>query len=268
MLILITGLLPYDSGKTTFAEAVVRDLVNMGYDVGISKPISSVNCWYHYKYIIKAFESGVLVGVDTIRLHTVARSRDPIELEGPVTSLLIPPDPEKVGWDSAIYSAVGFHNQLVVIRISNVKGSKYYYIPQNLQRSIASVKALVESFLGDKNPETIDINEADELLVRSRPTADECLEYIISKHEVTVVESYNNAAAPTAKSAEADIVFVVAPGKVIVYEGKEFRKALFAVSSVKEPWKVTVEEVAQLAHPIDTVDLCPGNVEIDIQKWI
>ncbi len=268
MLILVTGLLPYDSGKTTFAEALVKDLVNKGYDVGISKPISSVNCWYHYRHVYKALKSGILVGADTIRLHTAAKSRDPIELEGPVTSLLIPPDPEKVGWDSAIYSAVGFHHQLSVIRITNTEGSKYYFIPQNLQRSISSVKNFIESFLRDKDPEPIDVNQADELLVESRPVADECLDYIASRHEITVVESFNNAAAPTEKSAEAEIVFVVAPGKAVVYEGEEFRKALFAVSSVKEPWKVTVEEVAQLAHPIGTIDLSPGEVKVDARNWI
>jgi len=58
---LIVGLLPYDSGKTTFARSLVKELVESGVDVGILKPISGISGWYQYDYIVKSIEMDFLL---------------------------------------------------------------------------------------------------------------------------------------------------------------------------------------------------------------
>jgi len=258
---LVAGLLPYDSGKTTFARSLVRELVDRGVDVGISKPISGISGWYQYDCVLKSIEHGFLVGEDMYKLHSVAKSSDPIALEGPVIFLLLPPDPERVGWETSIYTSIGFHHQVSVIRVTNPKESKHYYVPLNLRRTTDSLKKEVEKFLSVVDAEPIELREVEEILVSSRKDADECLNYINLKHEFTVLESFNNAAAPTAGSLDVDVVVVVAPGKAAVYDGRDYRKAVSALSSVKEPWKITTEEVVQLLHPTTKMELKPKKVE-------
>jgi len=167
-------------------------------------------------------------------------------IEGPVIFLLLPPDPERIGWESSIYSSIGFHYQVSVIRVTNLKESKHYYVPLNLQRTTAPLKREVEKFLSIVNPEPIEVQEVEEILINSRKDADECLNYINLKHDFVVLESFNNAAAPTVGSLDADVVIVVAPGKAAVYNGRDYREAILALSGMKEPWKITTEEVVPL----------------------
>ncbi|WP_231845533.1 hypothetical protein [Pyrococcus abyssi] len=44
--VLIVGVLPYDSGKTTLAIKLVREAIEEGFDVGVSKPVGGFNGWY------------------------------------------------------------------------------------------------------------------------------------------------------------------------------------------------------------------------------
>lgn len=76
-----------------------------------------------------------------------------------------------------------------------------------------------------------------------------------------MIESYNNAAAPTAGSVDSDVVVAVAPGKAAVFSGNDYRKAIIALSDLKEPWKVTTEDVLPLLHPEKTIELKPRKTE-------
>ncbi len=230
MNVLITGFLPYDSGKTTLAKSLIEEAYERGIDVGFSKPISGINGWYQYEYVVKSIEVGLLIGEDLFKLHTAAKSLDPIEYEGPVVTLLLPPDPEKVGWEVGVYTSVSLPNQISVIRISDLEKTKHYYVPSNVERTVESLKSQIERFLNIVNAEPIEAEESEELLLNSRNIADRCLNYLKKKHEFFVIESYNNAAAPTANSLEVDVVAVVAPGKVAVFSGNDYRRAVLALS--------------------------------------
>lgn len=56
MRILVNGLLPQNSGKTTFALSVVKVLKEIGMDVGVSKLVSGINGWYQYECIEKSLK--------------------------------------------------------------------------------------------------------------------------------------------------------------------------------------------------------------------
>ncbi len=216
-----------------------------------------INGWYQYEYVVKSIEAGLLIGEDLFKLHTAAKSLDPIEYEGPVVTLLLPPDPEKVGWEVSVYSSVSLPNQISVIRISDLGKTMHYYVPSNVERTVAPLKSEIERFLNIVNAKPIEAEESEELLLNSRNVADKCLDYLKKRHEFFVIESYNNAAAPTANSLEVDVVAVVAPGKVAVFSGNDYRRAVLALSSIKEPWRVTTEEVVSLLNPALTVDIEP-----------
>jgi len=257
MNVLITGFLPYDSGKTTLAKSLIEEAYERGIDIGFSKPVSGINGWYQYEYIVKSIKARLLIGEDLFKLHTAAKSSDPIEYEGPVVTLLLPPNPERVGWDVSLYTSVSLPNQISVIRISDLEKTRHYYIPSNIERTVVSLKNEIERFLNIVNAKPIEAEKSVELLLNSRSIADKCLHYLKKRHEFFVIESYSNAAAPTANSLEVDVVSVVAPGKVAVFSGNDYKRAVLALSSIREPWRVTTEEVISLLNPALTLDIEP-----------
>ncbi len=260
--VLVVGLLPFDSGKTSMACSLVSEARERGYDVGVSKPISSMSGWYQYDCVERSVQYGKLIGSDIYKLHTAAGSSDPIECEGPVVSLLVPPDPERVEWESNEYLGMNLLSQLVVIRVTDMKGTKHYYVLPNVERLTGTMKEEVREVVSSmENPVEVDMDFIQELLFSSYALADECLNHIAGKHDFMVVESYNNAAAPTAKSLNAQSVIAIAPGKAVLYSGELYRKALTAVSSIKEPWKTTTEEILKLMRPFKTIELKPSSAE-------
>ncbi len=251
MRVLITGLLPHDSGKTTFAKSLLESAVEIGVDAGFCKPISGINGWYQFDCISKSLEMGLLVGEDMIKLHEASESSDPIEYEGPVVSLLLPPDPERTGWRTDVYFSL--LNQVSVVRVLK----EHYYVPSNVERCVGTLKEYVEDLIKSVKAKEVDASYVANVMVDSRILADRCLEYLRGKHELFVIESYNNCASPTEKSLEVDLVVVVAPGKAVVFRGEDYRTAMATLSSFKEPWTVTTESVVSVLNPISTIDVDP-----------
>lgn len=259
--LLVVGLLPHESGKMTFATLLVEEAKERGIDVGVSKPVSSFNVWYQYDCVVKSIEKRILIGEDVYKLHEAAKSSDPIEIESPVVSLLLTPDPERVEWKSTAYTSLALPYLILLVRVTGIKRSEHYYVPENIERTTTTLKKEVEKLVAAINPRRISLEDVERLLLASRKDADECLDYIEQRHEFTVIESYNNAAAPTAGSVDSDVVVAVAPGKAAVFSGSDYRKAITALSDLKEPWKVTTEDVLPLLHPEETIELKPGKTE-------
>lgn len=259
--ILVVGVLPYDSGKTTMATSLIEEAVERGIDVGVSKPVSAFNGWYQYEYLAKSIESRLLIGEDAHRLHKSAKSTDPIEIESPQTVLLLPPDPEKVGWRSSTYTAITYQRQVAVVRVTSLEGTKHYYVPENIKLLTKPLRKEAEKLTSAVNPEPLNARSVDKLLLESRKMADECLNYIKRNHELTFVESYNNFAAPTAGSLDSDVVVAVAPSKAAIFKGEDYRKAVTVFSSMKEPWKTVTEDILPLLRPEKVVEFGPGGAE-------
>lgn len=255
-MILITGALPENSGKTTFAEVLVSEAKQSGVDVGVSKPFCSSSGWYHYEVIEKSRELGFLVGRDILRLHTAAESRDEIEIENPVASLAIPPDPEKLEWN---FSQYRFSiNQLVLMRVSDER-THHFLVSQNLELLSETLREEVEKLLkslrGDV--EEMEVEMIDDVLQRARDISERALRTLKKRHELLIVESFSNVAAPNKESTEADLVIGVFPGKAIVYEGEKYRKAMEILLDFREPWQINLENLMELLKPLKTIELKP-----------
>ena len=263
LVVLVVGLLPYDSGKTTLAKSLVLKAKELGVDVGVSKPITAVNGWYQYESVLRSIELGVLVGNDIYTLHSAASSSDSIEVESAVVSLLMPPDPERVGWQSSAYTAFSLFEQVVCLRVTGIGAegteTKHFYVPSNIYKLPDTLKNETNRLLDSLQPEAVEATQeqVEDILLNSYKLADDCLRCVTEKHSLVVVESYSNAAAPTQSSLNAKAVIAVAPGKAAIYDGELYRKALMAISDIKEPWLTTTEEVIKLLKPVLTIELKP-----------
>ncbi len=255
MKVLIVGLLPFDSGKTSLALSLIAEALDRGIDIGVVKPITAFSGWYQYSSVQRSMKFGKLVGEDIYRLHSHARSEDPIELESPVVLMHMPPDPDRVDWQSSFYTALNLNEQIITLRITDPNGTNHYYLPANLGRLTGVMRDLALKLIESLKPAPKEIHDVDDILLNLGKFADGSVELISSNHEITIVESYNNASAPTQSSLKADIVLMVAPSKVAIYNGERYRKAVELL--LKPPWLISSEEVASLLKPIKTIETKP-----------
>ncbi len=242
MIVLIVGLLQFDSGKTSLALSLISEALDRGMDVGVCKPVSAFSVWYQYEYLLKSVDMGLLVGSDALRLHKTAKSNDPIELESPVVFMHAPLDPERVDWSGEQGMNV------VAFRI----GRNHFYVPSNLERltnTMRGVCSVIEKF----KPKAV--KDVENFIFRSGELAQGCVDRIAERHEITFVESYNNASAPTWCSLNSDVVILVAPSKIALFDSERYRKAVEIIDM--PPWNVPSEEVVRLIKPEVIVEFKP-----------
>jgi len=256
MRILVAGLLPHDSGKTTVTLSLISEAMRRGLDLGVSKPISGFNGWSQYRFLEESLRLGILVGEDLYRLHRAARSRDPIEAEGPVVILLAPPDPADMEWRVISYKETVYDSsrQTLIARITSCRGgepiSAYLYNTGHARRTHPSLRTLAEKLLENSEHVEAEAGVIEEILgYEAAINADTCLEQIMKNHENMVIESYNDAAAPTSLSLQAEAALIVAPGRVALYRGDRYAKAVNVVRGMRNPWQVVCSSIVDLVKP-------------------
>ena len=267
MIILVVGMLSHDSGKTGVAVSLIAEARSRGMNVGASKPVSGFNGWTQYEYVALSAERGILVGEDMYLLLKASGTQEPLEAVGPLVSLLMPPDPERSGWRISAYRSMVTNprEQVVVARITScgkggVKSTHHIYVPENIEKLPQRLEEAAWKLVGSLNPEPKPLSPAvmEELLGMDGVIhADTCLDHLASKHDLLVVESYNDAALPTPGCLKASAVVAVAPGKAAIYSGDKYRKAVQAAAGIRKPWQLTTEDVLTLIKPSRVVPLKP-----------
>ncbi len=247
MRVLVNGLIPHDSGKTTMAISLIKALKEMGFDVGFSKPISGINGWYQYHCIEESIKLGFLVGEDLLKLHEACQSDNSLIIEGAVVSVVFPPDPERIGWRTDIYS---FHVP-TMMRIVE----KHYIFMDQLSILPSTLKTVIDKLIKILKPKKA--YNFEKLFEMSVYLADNCLKMI--DHDFIVIESYSNVSSPTLESMNVDYVLSVAPGKVALVNGNDFRRALEVIPS--QPWNVTTESVLEILKPMKTFEIPPKKTD-------
>lgn len=277
--ILVVGLLKYDSGKTSVALSLVREAIEKGMNIGVLKPISGFDAWSQYEYVLKSMEYGKLIGEDLYLLHATARSSMPIEVEGPLVMLLAPPDPAGFSWRTSLYvtATTSTIDQVVVARITECSedtiSTRHYVIEENIERTPSILKNKLTELIRklDPRPGIISKEDIEEKLFShdSIEGIDSCVKKITSSYDVVVIESYNDAAAPTPSSIKVDVVVAVAPGKIALYPGDKYRKALNLVGEIRNPLATTTSDILGLIKPIKAIDTYPiVNPKESEEPWI
>ncbi len=280
--ILITGLLPYDSGKTTIALMLGEELKNRGFRIGYFKPIGGHSGWYQYDTVIHSLELGVLVGHDAYIMAERLGLLDIVDAISPLDILTMPLDPFSPGFRSTTYvsrmsNPIG---SAVIARITNVwrmndrhlleRASTYVFCRDTYERINTYLKKTVDGLLDAfrEKPNTI-VVEANtdylEKILGSRKiyeSIDSIMSLISRMFDLVLVESYNDSAAPTPGSLDSKIVLVVAPSKVAVYDGERYKKSVLLTAYTSSPTLLTTIKILDiLGTPMAIYDLPlgPGN---------
>lgn len=237
MRILVNGLLPFESGKTTFSLFILKEFKNSGIRIRPLKPVAGHNAWYSYNTLIRSQEIGLLAGNDALKYYD--ESHLDVREINPFAALFSPVDLESLQYNIDYYNTLMSSGFPVLVRISCGQDDYYGIDYRNLvPRSISNA---LEQLFTQFQPHIISINEIRNIIDSSWKIADACITRIFDNKENLLVESYNDASGPTNLSIYVDVVFLVTPGKAFAIKGDEFRKIVSFL--VRPPWLIKTSEL-------------------------
>lgn len=271
MIILVVGLLKYDAGKTTWVIELLELMKQLGLRAIPFKPVGGHNAWYQYNTLKHSIELGKLVGEDAYKLAKTSGLMDMVDVLSPIDILLAPLDPSLYDGDYRRYvdESSLLEKQAIIARTTLPYGATYstthYIIEDNYARIIKSLRNDVEKLVG-KIGSTISISSEKLLELLESPDTSFRLgviqERLEEKGDVLVIESFNNIALPIPSAAKADYVFVVTPGKILLYSGSDYRKALAVYGTISRILAYeTASIISLIKNPILALDWEPRLIE-------
>jgi predicted P-loop ATPase/GTPase len=250
--ILIIGLKPINSGKTSLAQAVISHLKQQQCKAVGFKPFSGSNIWYDFDMIdttlsqSRIFSKDVMVlkqearvDIDEEQLNPIHRIWNEPAIIDPITSL-----------PSFILDRITLHTKskkqyLLVINQNNVSqlNKKYF---ENLFK-----KPYEKQFISDVNT----LNELTSTYYQK--AIRDSYQKIKKIFDVVVVESYaDNALLPWNGLDHFDVVLAITPGCIFSYDPIQYEKAL-QVSKQMYSWEVSTSKIAEMLKPIKKISLHP-----------
>ncbi len=265
MKILITGLLQFDSGKTSLTVALTKLARSRGYDAVAVKPVSGHNLWNQFDTLLRSEKLGKLVGEDAYMLWEASDKVEPLEVISPFDIATIVPDIRKVGNVTNYFR----HSENIfltsaLVRLSklsqNQVESEHFVVTDNLEKGLEPLAKRVAKFAQKLNAKEITKERLARLTVEAVYNIDNILLTTFSEHDLVIIESFNNAASPTPASTSVDKVIVVAPGLAIVCNGAKYNAAVQQLAKTKL-LEITSDEILDIIEPEEIFELKPRSAK-------
>ncbi len=241
--VLVVGLLESDSGKTTASIPLVSAL-----DLVPFKPRSGHNVWLHYDHTRKCVELGIPVSRDVTRLLDAAGEDLPPTLVNPFHRVWTTPDVAKAVESEMSLRYVSSRPDAYVLfdRLGDTvrlygSDADLRYLPEEATQMLENCDR-IEEHAEEPSPKEIYrvIDRAWRKIRREGPV---------------LVESLNNLAAPwPGVLKEQGVVVAVGPGTALLYDLRDYARAVETMASGREPVTLSVLEVLE---PIEVVRLPP-----------
>ncbi|MEO2241366.1 MAG: hypothetical protein ABGY09_04760 [Euryarchaeota archaeon] len=242
-IILVVGLLESDSGKTTASIPLVRAL-----DLVPFKPRSGHNVWLHYDHTRRCVELGLPVSRDATRLLSAAEVDLPPTLVNPFHRVWTTPDVAKAVESDVSLRYVSSRPDAYVLldRMGNTvrlygSDTDLRYLPEETTRMLENCDR-IEERAEEPSPEEIYrvIDRAWRRVRREGPA---------------LVESLNNLAVPwPGVLRERGVVVAVGPGVALLYDLRDYARAVETLSAGRE---VVTLNVLEVLEPLEVVRLPP-----------
>jgi predicted P-loop ATPase/GTPase len=224
--IVVSGFIPQDSGKTWFTLGLTGALRDLGSSFAVYKPVAAHNLWFSPRTLVKSFELRVLVGNDVLAYYergvvsNIAKS-NPVALALAPRSLY-----SSSSVAEYLESYEDFTKTLVLARITDCAESttRHLVIRENLEKTPPRMRSVVEELAKTLSSAESTANEVLDYLRSEELTEnlEKCLEEISRGVDVVVVESFNDAVVPyTSLLSRVDGLIIVAPGHVLLYTSRE-----------------------------------------------
>jgi len=270
MRVLVVGFLEYDSGKTSLMLSLAKKLKNKNFMV--AKPIAGHSAWHQYETVINSFKLGLLVGEDAYKLASTIGKIDMLHLINPIDLLITPLDPLLARGEAEKPL------NIALMRTTEFEGGKisteHYICYENIRRSPLTLRKILVKLAKKLDAKPLSYAECyDILMKKSDMIANKALKEIYDNFSLIAVESFNNVAFPCTLALEVDYVLAVSPGKVVIYKGEEYNKAVKIYSSIMRLPTLTVNEISRYLKPIQEFNTPPlprrhVNAYKEVLTWI
>jgi len=256
--VLISGLLPHESGKTYFTASLAKALKSAGYGVAVFKPVAAHSIWYQLKVFRESVRLGVLVGEDVLKYMDLGFVTDP-DLQNPVDILTAVPDVTRfVSIDSYLSTVDSAVAQAVLARVSFTV-RRYFLVEDVLGNLTPKLKEEVKSALSTFKP-LVRVSSSWLTNYLSSREVDAAVRYaaesLLGKADVVLIESFSSALLPSASLAPyIRALVIVTPSRAMVYSGSKLGTYVSAIKSVNE---LDSRFFARLLRPDAVVEVPPS----------
>ncbi len=266
--ILVVGRKTFDSGKTTFAGALARELVEFGVRVEYFKPISAHNYSERYDHTTDCVRENRQYSFDLATISKIIGSSVDKYLANPVHRLYVPAKPSSSEDSKAFarkFGTLGLAGLDAVIAMerlshpeSNGIGSMTFISKKLIDEDLLLItKNEVDALSKDTEIRFIKTLEALQEI-----EAQKIEEYLTSslssiekKSELVLIESFNDSVWPWVKLETVDAAIAVSPGIALLYEPSRFRKAAFLRKRDQLPIReVDFARIAELVKPLRKIE--------------
>jgi predicted P-loop ATPase/GTPase len=246
VLILVNGLYPYNSGKTTVGRALAAEMASRGMEPRIFKAQSAHNFWDHLPHSLRCEALGKLVSRDALLLAEAAGDPSPPELANPHHQLLSPIDPFKALEEAPGGGPLPAADELLMERTTdgttaastlflNREASRFN-VPEGFVQAMKKGVARVEAFA----PLAVEKRAAT-----ARRALETCYARLKGSGSHFLVESTNDVIIPPGVPVEdVDLVVTAAANALLAYETGEFFRATKVTRSQR------VRDFAGYAEPV------------------
>lgn len=266
--VFIGGLLEYNSGKTTFTKDMIEIFEKDSSMKTVPfKPLSGNNLYYHHNQIKENVEKhGNFISMDIVELMETSSVDVPIVLANPVhrvNTQAIPYHFYKEGSINTFFSKYStsvslFQRFTTYEKESELSSSFIVNEPIYNNPKCWNDIPLSEPILKQARDLKYYRNEHEYYTMNSKFYADateSSFNYLKSKADVIVIESFNNSAHPAWCIRESDAVIIVGPGSFFLFEPDTYFRAIDNFRAINRNNPSTTDEIIKIATPSEVLPL-------------
>ncbi|MHA1687646.1 MAG: hypothetical protein ACTSYD_14795 [Candidatus Heimdallarchaeaceae archaeon] len=262
--IFVTGLLKFDSGKTTFISDLLAFIQeHTSLSVVPFKPLSGNNLFYHYREISKMSSTQKnFVSIDIIKLLDSINNKPkiPLVLFNPVHQIFTPALAAEFYREGTLHTYLSKNMESIALlqRFTQLRKEEpftTYLVNEKIWQNpkFWTPITVIEDVLRSANEVKLYSSETEYYSLNGQyyaTSVQSTFEFIKNHYDIVIIESFNNAAHPAWCVREAKIVFSVGPGSVFVYDSKDFFTAVDSYKMIQRNSPSTTSEIMKLAKPI------------------
>ena len=258
MRILVSGLLQFDSGKTTFSLSLISTLKENGINFFPHKPIAAHNAWYSFSTLIRSEELGYLVGNDALKYFDEVPKSDVNEIN-PFAVLLAPPDFQKLNFDVRFYKELMSEGIPVLVRLHDCNRTVHFFLDGFEGIVTESLTEILHHLIKSLKAVKVSKERIKELIDSSPALTENCTQQVFQRYENVIVESYNDALSPNYSSLDVDLLFIITPGKALLIEDFKNVVKLFTYP----PWLISASTFMKYVRVVRAWNIEVGKYKLN-----
>ncbi|RLF03999.1 MAG: hypothetical protein DRK00_07680 [Thermoprotei archaeon] len=270
LLVLIVGMVREEVGKTALAEGLAAGLRELGFRVGVMKPMGFLDWYRDYPVVREGAEEGMLASREAFEVRLLLGLRDPPELLNPLAGLVVPLNLKafyeyRVPRSFFVYQA-DIMRRTVVLRVTTFRAgepvSQGYVNRTLLEKGLTLLSRDDVRDLLKRVNHVEEVYSPHELAAVAASRAPEavrsCLAHLSTRYRLIIVEGLGDAAWPLSDlSIDVHAVVAVAPGVAVAYDPERYKLAVKLKAEVSG--EVRLEDIADYLVPRAYFRLPPLN---------